>query len=298
MSSSAKTSYLSIIFGVMMLGTGPIFVKTIHANGFLVAFWRMAFAALMLTAIILLRGKGRFDWARLKEWKRGLWGGVAFTINISLFCTALLYLSVANLTLLDNTAPVWVGLLGWVILRQKPVRAFWLGLGLSLIGAAVLIGLGSGSSSSSISPANLLGVFAGISYGTFVFITARVRKFMDSLYYTWLMAVIGVVLLLPVTFFTGQFNQALPWQSYGLIFLMALTSQVIGWYLINQALGHLPTDAAAVTLIGQPLVAITLGALLIGEVPTLVKILGGILCLMGIFIVHRFSSGVITPEPV
>jgi drug/metabolite transporter (DMT)-like permease len=298
MSSSAKTSYLSIIFGVMMLGTGPIFVKTIHANGFLVAFWRMAFAALMLTAIILLRGKGRFDWARLKEWKRGLWGGVAFTINISLFCTALLYLPVANLTLLDNTAPVWVGLLGWMILRQKPARAFWLGLGLSLIGASILIGLGSGPSSSSISPANLLGVFAGISYGAFVFITARVRKYMDSLYYTWLMAVIGVVLLLPVTFFTGQFGQVLPWQSYGLIFLMALSSQVIGWYLINQALGHLPTDAAAVTLIGQPLVAITLGALLIGEVPTLVKILGGILCLMGIFIVHRFSSGVITPEPV
>jgi drug/metabolite transporter (DMT)-like permease len=128
-----------------------------------------------------------------------------------------------------------------------------------------------------------------------VFITARVRKYMDSLYYTWLMAVIGVVLLLPVTFFTGQFGQALPWQSYSLIFLMALSSQVIGWYLINQALGHLPTGAAAVTLIGQPLVAITLGALLIGEVPSLVKILGGILCLLGIFIVHRFSTGVITP---
>ncbi len=40
-----------------------------------------------------------------------------------------------------------------------------------------------------------------------MFITARVRERMDSLYYTWLMAVIGVALLLPVTFFTGQFSQ-------------------------------------------------------------------------------------------
>jgi drug/metabolite transporter (DMT)-like permease len=293
-STSNRSAYISIAFGVLMLGTGPIFVKAIHANGFLVAFWRMAFAALMLTAVILLRGKGRFDWSRLKEWKRAVWGGVAFTINISLFCIALLYLPVANLTLMDNTAPVWVGLLGWVILRQKPARAFWLGLGLSLIGAAVLIGLGSGQSFSSISPANILGVFAGISYGAFVFITARVRKFMDSLYYTWLMAVIGVALLLPMTLLTGQFGQPLPWQSYGLIFLMALTSQVIGWYLINQALGHLPTGAAAVTLIGQPLVAITLGALLIGEVPTPLKLLGGVICLAGIFIVHRFSGAMPT----
>ncbi len=140
--TSTRAAYLSIAFGVLMLGTGPIFVKAIQANGFLVAFWRMAFAAVMLTAIILVRGKGRFDWLRLKEWRRGVWGGVAFTINISLFCTALLYLPVANLTLLDNTAPVWVGLLGWVILRQRPARAFWLGLVLSLTGAAILIGSG------------------------------------------------------------------------------------------------------------------------------------------------------------
>jgi drug/metabolite transporter (DMT)-like permease len=293
--SSIRSAYISIAFGVLMLGTGPIFVKAIHANGFLVAFWRMAFAALMLTAVILLRGRGRFDWSRLKEWKRAVWGGVAFTINISLFCIALLYLPVANLTLMDNTAPVWVGLLGWLILRQKPAGAFWMGLGLSLIGAAILIGLGSRQSFSSISPANILGVFAGISYGVFVFISARVRKFMDSLYYTWLMAMIGVVLLLPVALLTGQFGQPLPWQSYGLIFLMALTSQVIGWYLINQALGHLPTGAAAVTLIGQPLVAITLGALLIGEVPSTLKILGGLLCLLGIFIVHRYAAPATSP---
>ncbi len=287
--SSTRSAYLSIAFGVLMLGTGPIFVKAIHANGFLVAFWRMTFAALMMTIIILVRGRGRFDWLRLKEWKQGVWGGVAFTINITLFCTALLYLPVANLTLMDNTAPVWVGLLSWIFLHQRPARAFWLGLVLSLAGAAILIGLGSGQSSAPISPANLLGIFAGISYGAFVFITARVRERMDSLYYTWLMAVIGVVLLLPVTLFTGQFSQALPWQSYGLIFLMALTSQVIGWYLINHALGYLPTSAAAVTLVGQPLVAITLGALLIGEVPSPVRILGGVICLAGIVVVQKYA---------
>jgi drug/metabolite transporter (DMT)-like permease len=295
--TTTRSAYLSIAFGVLMLGTGPIFVKAIHANGFLVAFWRMAFAAFLLSAIILVRGKGRFDWSRLMEWKRGVWGGLAFTINITLFCTALLYLPVANLTLLDNTAPIWVGLLSWFFLRQRPARAFWLGLGLSLIGAAILIGLGSEQVNSYDPSLNLLGVFAGISYGAFVFITARVRERMESLYYTWLMAVVGVALLLPVTFFTGQFKVVLPLQTYGLIFLMALSSQVIGWVLINRALGILPTGAAAVTLIGQPLVAITLGALLIGEVPTPLKIVGGILCLAGIVVVHRYTPPV-SEKPV
>lgn len=285
-----RSAYLSIILGVMMLGTGPIFVKAVHANGFLVAFWRMTFAALMLTAIMLVRGKGRFEPVHLDHWGTAVAGGVAFTINITLFCVALMYIPVANLTLLDNTAPVWVGLLSWIFLRKRPVPAFWLGLGLSMIGAVILIGPGSGDVLTTHSSANVLGIFAGISYGAFVFITACVRERMDSLLYTWLTACVGLVLLLPVTLFSGQFSQPLPWQAYGLIFLMALTSQVIGWYLINHALGHLLTSAAAVTLIGQPLVAITLGALLIGEVPTAVKLMGGLLCLAGIFIVHHYAS--------
>ena len=84
--------------------------------------------------------------------------------------------------------------------------------------------------------------------------------------------------------------------SYGLIFLMSLTSQVIGWVLMNHALGHLPTGAAAVTLIGQPVLATALGALLIGEVPSTIKVLGGLLCSVGIFIVYRYAAPVISPS--
>ena len=62
-STSNRSGYLSIAFGLLMISTGPIFVKTIQANGFLVAFWRMAFAALILTGIMLLRGKGRWHLA-------------------------------------------------------------------------------------------------------------------------------------------------------------------------------------------------------------------------------------------
>ena len=65
--------------------------------------------------------------------------------------------------------------------------------------------------------------------------------------------------------------------------------------MINHALGHLPTGATSVSLIGQPVLATALGALLIGEVPSTIKILGGLLCLVGIFIVHRFAVADTSP---
>jgi drug/metabolite transporter (DMT)-like permease len=278
-----------------MIATGPIFVKTIHTNGFLVAFWRLVFAALLLTGVLLVRGRGRLKVALGKDWKLALTGAVIFTINMTLWCVALTYVPVANVTLLDNTAPLWVGLLGWLFLGRQMGKVFWFGLMLALTGAAVMVLLGDGQGAFLASPGNLLGVLCGLSYGVYLLVTARVRQSIDSLSYTWLMAVTGTLLLLPMVGFSGLLAEPMPLQSYGLIFLMSLTSQVIGWVLINHALGHLPTGAAAVTLIGQPVLATILGALLIGEVPSSVKIAGGILCLAGIFIVHRFAAPVISP---
>jgi drug/metabolite transporter (DMT)-like permease len=216
---------------------------------------------------------------------------------MTLWCVALTYVPVANVTLLDNTAPLWVGLLGWLFLRRKMGSAFWAGLVLALIGAAVMVLLGDGQGAFLASPGNLLGVLCGFTYGIYLLITARVRERIDALTYTWLMAVTGTLMLLPVVGFSGLLAPPLPMQSYGLIFLMSLTSQVIGWLLINHALGHLPTGAAAVTLIGQPVLATVLGGLLIAEVPSLIKIAGGVVCLIGIFIVHRYASKVVPVVP-
>ncbi len=287
--STTRSGYLSIAFGLLMIATGPIFVKTIHANGFLVAFWRLVFAAVILTGILLVRGKGALKVSLGKDWKLALAGAIIFTVNMTLWCVALTYVPVANVTLLDNTAPLWVGLLGWLFLRRQMGKAFWAGLALALIGAAIMVLLGDGQGAFLASPGNLLGVLCGFTYGVYLLITARVRKSIDSLTYTWLMAVTGTLLLLPVVAFSGLLADPLPLQSYGLIFLMSLTSQVIGWVLINHALGHLPTGAAAVTLIGQPVLATALGALLIGEVPSPIKILGGVICLAGIVVVQKYT---------
>lgn len=95
-------------------------------------------------------------------------------------------------------------------------------------------------------------MLCGFTYGVFLLITARVRERIDSLTYIWLMTVTGTLLLLPVVGFGGLWAPPLPLSSYGLIFRMSLTSQVVGWVLINHPLGHLPTGAVAVTLLGRP----------------------------------------------
>jgi drug/metabolite transporter (DMT)-like permease len=91
---------------VLCIGTGPIFVKFVHAAGSLVGFYRLLFAALFLTLPVLIRNqraktvisKGAVKWAIL--------GGIAFSVNEGLWITALSMTTASKVTLLDNTAPI------------------------------------------------------------------------------------------------------------------------------------------------------------------------------------------------
>lgn len=82
--TETKKAMLLIALGVTLLGTGPMFVKYVHANGVLVGFYRLFFAAIMLSVPVGLMksppkdqtpAKGGLKWAVL--------GGLVFAANIS-----------------------------------------------------------------------------------------------------------------------------------------------------------------------------------------------------------------------
>ncbi len=102
--------------------------------------------------------------------------------------------------------------------------------------------------------------------------------------------VFGSLVLLMAGAGLGLFNQMLSAQAYFLIFLMALSSQVIAWLLVNHALGDLPAAAASIALVGQPIVTTLWAWLLLGEVPTSLQAVGGLVCLAGILIVQLSST--------
>jgi drug/metabolite transporter (DMT)-like permease len=89
----------------------------------------------------------------------------------------------------------------------------------------------------------------------------------------------------------GVFSQPLSPESLWLIFAMAISSQVLGWILINHALGLLPVAVASVVLLGQPIVTTILGIFILSEVPSLLQAVGGVICLSGIFIVQKSNIG-------
>lgn len=289
--SDTKKAFIYIIIGVILLGTGPMFVKYVHANGILVAFYRLFFASFMLSLMVLQHnlqhkkkeqtfsiGKTGIFWAVL--------GGVVFAINISLWCSALNYTTASAVTLLDNTAPVWVGLFSWIVLKEQKSWRYWLGLFIAISGAAMMIGWDILYSASSQTTGNLLGIASGISYAVYIFVTQQARLRMSTLRYSWIVSISGTVILFLAALLMNLLNQPLPTNSLLMIFLMAMSSQVIAWLLVNQALGDLPAAGASVALVGQPIVTTLLGIFILKEIPSPLQFVGILICLLGILVVQ------------
>jgi drug/metabolite transporter (DMT)-like permease len=286
--SLKKKTFFGISVGVLLLGTGPMFVKFVNANGTIVAFYRLLFASVMLMLPVLISSenqKSTLDKDRSVLWI--LLGGSSFAINIGLWCSALNFTSASIVTLLDTTAPVWVGLFGWLVLGKKQNKFYWLGLSMTLVGSILLVGSSLASFNSRQFLGNILSFASGISYAAYILITQQARRMVSSLRYSWLVSSIGALLLFTFGLLTGALKQTLSLQDYLLIFLMSLSSQVLGWYLVNDALGKLPAAAASVALVGQPLVVTVLGVFILREIPSFLQIIGGIACLIGIIVVQR-----------
>jgi len=71
---------------------------------------------------------------------------------------------------------------------------------------------------------------------------------------------------------------------------LALVPQLMGHSSFNWALGYLSAAFVSISLLGEPIGSAVLAYILLDETPTLLKIIGAILILAGIYIASRGES--------
>ncbi|NIH83112.1 EamA family transporter [Amycolatopsis granulosa] len=77
------------------------------------------------------------------------------------------------------------------------------------------------------------------------------------------------------------------WAAAGWLLVVAVCGQVVGWLLVAEGSPRLPSHAGAVLLLLTPVGAVVLGALVLGERPSPVQMLGCGLVLAGAVVTAR-----------
>ncbi len=278
-------AYLALAGGVLCISFSAIFTKLAGTPGAVTGFYRMAVTTGVLLLPFILHQR-RHQARGRRGWGWAVAGGFWFSVNLVMLSSALTLTSAANATLLDNTAPIWVGLGALLVFRERLDRRYWLGLALALAGAAVVTNVNPFSGLHP-APGDALAFVGALFYAGYLLNTQRGRRELDTLTYLWLVAATATMVIflavqvmgLPLTGYTTR--------TYLALLGVGLIPQTAGWLLINYALGHLPASAAVIVLLAQPVTTGLLSIPILGETLTQQQVIGGALALAGIYLCLR-----------
>jgi drug/metabolite transporter (DMT)-like permease len=284
-SNKSLGAYLALGIGILSLSFSAMFVRWADAPGPMTAFYRLFFSIFLLLPLFLPRIRTNKP-MQSKLVLFPLLAGVFTACDLALWTTSLSYTTASNATLLGNTSPLWVALGTWLILKQKLSPAFWRGLTIALLGAALIMGtdfilhprFGVG---------DLMAIFTGFFYGGYFLFTERSRATFDPVSHIWFVGIGASFALFIINLLLGNTFTGYDTNTWLVFFATAIVSQLIGYMSLAYALGHLPASVVSPTMILQPVVTTLLAIPLLGEIPTIWQGIGGAIALAGIYMVNQ-----------
>jgi drug/metabolite transporter (DMT)-like permease len=85
---------------------------------------------------------------------------------------------------------------------------------------------------------------------------------------------VGAIVAVVIGVIAGDARLIPVWPGTGWLITLALTSQVLGWLLIMTSLPRLPAALTSLILCVQPIGSVALGAVIFGESPDTLQVVG------------------------
>lgn len=274
---------------VVIRGTG------VHFSGGGLALARL-FVGSVLLGLLVLRG----TWVRptAREWWALILFGVAWfgAYNVALN-VAEQTLDAGTTAMLVNIGPILIALGAGLFLGEGIPKWLAIGAAVAFVGV-VLIGIGSGAFGGSVDG---FGVFwclvAAVTYAAGVLVQKPLLRTLPSAQVTWLGCFIGMIACLP---FTGQLVsdlQAAPVSAIlGAVYLGAVPT-ALAFTTWGYALARVPAGQLSISTYVVPALVVLLSFLVFAEIPPLLAIIGGVVCLVGVALSRRKTADVSSPSP-
>lgn len=274
-----KNPRLMLTISMTIFGTIALFVRNIPLASGEVALYR-AVLAVMLIAVYLLVTKQRIPFEKIKkEIPYLLFSGIAMGINWILLFEAYKYTTVSVATLSYYFAPVIVTVVCPILFREKMTVKQILCFVMSTVGLVLITGIGDMSGGSNHLVGILFGLGAAVFYAAVVLLNKFIKN-VDGIHRTFLQFLAAIVILVPYVLATSGINlNVLDGNGWGCLLIVGLVHTGITYCLYFSSLKELPGQKAAILSYIDPLVAVLVSVVLLGEQMTLMQVLGGMLIL-------------------
>jgi len=292
-----RPSFISAVLIIAVLGTstsGPL-VRLSDAAPVSIAAWRLIFSLAVIAIPLAVDGSWR-QWRRLdrRSLALALVAGVMLAMHFWSWMTSVHLTTVAASVVLVNTQPLIVAAISVLWLREPPTRRQWVGIAIAVAGAAIvalpdLRGAGGHASHPRAVLGDMLAIVGAVTAALYYTIGRRLRAQLDLWPYVGLVYGACLVALLVIAALSEVRLAPNPSREYAIFVGLALGPMLLGHTGMNWALRYARSYQVSIVLLGEPIGATLLAALIPGirERPGVYTVCGGILVLAGILLAER-----------
>lgn len=283
-------------FAILVLGVSAASVSAIliryatEADALAISFWRCAVGAAVLLPFARFRRRG-LDAPTLRY---SIVAGAFLALHFATWISSVELTTVAASVLLVSTTPVFTALVARWLFSERLGRAGWLGIWFTLAGVALI---GGADLTGSSGLGNLLALIGGAAAAGYLLGGVAARRTLGIIEYAVVAYAVSAVILLPICILAGVGLGGFSAQTWWAIAGLVVGPQLLGHTVINLTLRELDATTVSVTIMAEPLIATALAFVLLSEVPSALVYPGGVLILIGIFVVTRVrQETAVAPE--
>lgn len=283
-----------LLLGAILISFSGIFVKLSETEPTSTGFYRLFLPLPVLFLGMLADGRRRHDGRLPRIGRRGWIGihcaGFFLAADLIAWHWSLRYIGVAPATLLGNTAPLWVALVGYFLFKERFSALFIAGLSIAFVGVSILILGGNKELRIDDGLGVFLAILGAIGYAGYLRGVKVARGSVGLSQVMFWTAATGAAWLLPVALLTEDVVIPITYKGWLAVIGLAFLSQIVGQGLISWSLAHLPAAFSSVSLLINPVAAAIFAWITLGEALSGLQILGGLAVLLGIYVSRPRAS--------
>jgi drug/metabolite transporter (DMT)-like permease len=277
---------LAALAGALAISFSGILFRVAHVSPTTGAVFRCLYALPVLWPLARLEDR-RYGPRPRRQHVLAWVAGVFFAIDLVAWHQGIEEVGAGLATVLGNLQVVLVGVLAWLILRERPANRALAAIPVVLVGVILISGaFENGAYGRNPGLGVAYGILTALAYSGFLLVLREgnkdVRRPAGPLFEATLVS--GLVCI-PIGLVWRNLDWVPEWKAQGYLLLLALSSQALGWLLISITLPRLPAALTSVLLTFQPVLSVLFAWAILDESPSVLQ-LGGVACVLcGLLIV-------------
>lgn len=297
----SRPAVIALATAVLLWGSAPVGIRA-GLKGYAPAqltLFRFASGSMVLGIYALVAGVRAPRWRDLPLLVCA--GGVGITFYNVVLNDGLVTVSAGAASFLIASTPVWTSLLDVIFLRETLTHWGWSGILLSFVGIALIAReRGHGIH---FSPGALIILVGAISYGCYMVLQKRLLGSYPALEFTFYSFLAGTLLTVPFGRGLWHAVHSAPRQATMAVVYLGVFPAAVANLTWAYGMAHTTASRVSSFLYLMPLVTLVIAWVWLGEVPSVLSIIGGIVALTGVAIVnvwgHSPTSGrIFVPEVI